>query len=94
MSDEGERISLNLGYTSEGFAEKVYHVHLRRIGDNDELYFRDYLIAHPQTAREYEAMKLRLWKKFEHNRNAYTDAKADFIKKVTARAREEYAGRY
>ena len=48
MSNEGERISLNLGYTSEGFAEKVYHVHLRHVGDNDELYFRDYLNAHPR----------------------------------------------
>ena len=94
MSDEDERISLNLGYASEGFAEKVYHVHLRRAGDNDELYFRDYLNAHPQTAREYEALKLRLWKRFEHDRNAYTDAKTGFIKAVTAKARVEYAGRY
>ena len=94
MSDEGERISLNLGYTKDGFAEKVYHVHVRRAGDNDELYFRDYLNAHPQTAREYEALKLRLWKEFEHDRDAYTEAKTEFIKTVTAKAREEYAGRY
>ena len=87
MSDEGERISLNLGYTKSGFAEKVYHIHLRLVGDNDELYFRDYLNAHPQTAKEYEALKLRLWKQFEHDRNAYTDAKSEFIKAVTARAR-------
>lgn len=87
MSDEGKRISLNLGYTKSGFAEKVYHIHLRLVGDNDELYFRDYLNAHPQTAKEYEALKLRLWKQFEHDRNAYTDAKSEFIKAVTARAR-------
>ncbi|NHM16637.1 GrpB family protein [Eggerthellaceae bacterium zg-887] len=94
MSDEDERISLNLGYTNEGLAEKVYHVHLRHVGDNDELYFRDYLNAHPQTAREYEALKLRLWKEFEHDRNAYTNAKTSFIRAATAKAREEYAGRY
>ncbi|MBE6466089.1 GrpB family protein [Denitrobacterium detoxificans] len=94
MSDEGERVSLNLGYTKDGFAEKVYHVHLRLVGDNDELYFRDYLNAHPQTAREYEALKLRLWKEFEHDRNAYTEAKTEFIQGVTAQARQEYAGRY
>ena len=39
-------------------------------------------------------MKLRLWKRFEHDRNAYTDAKTGFIKAVTAKARVEYAGRY
>ena len=94
MSDEGERISLNLGYTKNGFAEKVYHIHLHRFGDNDELYFRDYLNAHPQTAREYETLKLRLWKQFEHDRDAYTGAKTEFIKAVTAKAREEYADRY
>ena len=94
MSDERSRISLNLGYTRDGFADKVYHVHLRLVGDNDELYFRDYLNEHPQTAKEYEALKLRLWKQFEHDRNAYTDAKTEFIRSVTAKAREEYAGRY
>ena len=94
MSDEGERVLLNLGYTKDGFAEKVCHIHLRLVGDNDELYFRDYLNAHPQTAREYEALKLRLWKQFEHDRDAYTDAKGEFIKVVTARARLEYEGRY
>ena len=94
MSNEGERISLNLGYTKDGFAEKVYHIHLRRVGDNDELYFRDYLNDHPRVAKEYEALKLRLWKQFEHDRNAYTEAKTEFIKAVTAKAREDYAGRY
>ena len=94
MSNGGERISLNLGYTKDGFAEKVYHVHLRLAGDNDELYFRDYLNAYPQVAREYEALKLRLWREFEHDRDAYTEAKSEFIKAVTARARQEYAGRY
>ena len=29
MSDEKGRISLNKGYTKEGFADKVYHIHLR-----------------------------------------------------------------
>ena len=94
MSNGGERISLNLGYTKDGFAEKVYHVHLRYAGDNDELYFRDYLNAHPQVTREYEALKLRLWKEYEHDRDAYTEAKTEFIQAVTAKARREYAGRY
>ena len=94
MSDEGNRVSLNLGYTKDGFADKVYHVHLRHAGDNDELYFRDYLNEHPEAAREYEALKLRLWKRFEHDRDAYTDAKADFISAITKEARREHTGRY
>jgi GrpB-like predicted nucleotidyltransferase (UPF0157 family) len=88
------RISLNKGYTENGFADKVYHVHLRYAGDNDELYFRDYLSEHPDVAKEYEALKLNLWKRYEHDRDAYTDAKTDFISKWTIEARKEYGDRY
>lgn len=87
MSTAQKRISLNKGYTEEGFAAKVYHIHLRYSGDNDELYFRDYLNQHPAVAKEYEALKLSLWRKYEHDRDAYTDAKADFVRRWTAEAR-------
>ena len=94
MSEEKGRISLNKGYTKEGFADKVYHIHLRYTGDNDELYFRDYLNEHPQIAKEYESLKLELWKKYEHNRDAYTEAKTGFIRKWTTEARRIYGDRY
>ncbi|MBR2286711.1 MAG: GrpB family protein [Clostridia bacterium] len=94
MSSVAKRISLNKGYTENGFADKVYHIHLRYAGDNDELYFRDYLNEHSDVAKEYEALKLRLWKQYEHNRDAYTDAKTDFISRWTAEARKEYGDRY
>ena len=64
MSESEKRISFNKGYTENGFAEKVFHLHLRNLGDNDEIYFRDYLNAHPQVAKEYELLKLKLWKKY------------------------------
>ena len=94
MSSEEKRISLNRGYTKEGFADKVYHIHLRYIGDNDELYFRDYLNEYPDVAKEYEKLKLSLWKKYEHNRDAYTNAKTDFIRHWTQEARKKYKNRY
>ncbi len=94
MSSEANRISFNKGYTENGFADKVYHIHLRYVGDNDELYFRDYLNEHSEVAKEYETLKLRLWKQYEHNRDAYTDAKTAFISEWTAKARKEYGDRY
>ena len=94
MRTETGRISLNRGYTKAGFADNVFHVHLRYAGDNDELYFRDYLNEHPQTAGEYERMKLQLWKQFAHNRDGYTGAKTEFIRKWTAEAKKAYMGRY
>lgn len=87
MSASENRISLNKGYTEQGFAEKVFHFHIRLKGDTDEIYFRDYLNAHPDIAKEYERLKLRLWKEYEHNRDAYTQAKTDFIKKYTELAK-------
>ena len=94
MTSAAKRISLNKGYTENGFADKVYHIHLRYAGDNDELYFRDYLNEHPIVAKQYEALKLQLWKQYEHDRDAYTNAKSDFISKWTAEARKEYRDRY
>ena len=94
MSAEAGRISFNRGYTDAGFADKVFHIHLRYAGDHDELYFRDYLIAHPQTAKEYEALKLELWRQFAHNRDAYTSGKSGFVQNWTKKAKEIYAGRY
>lgn len=77
------------GYTPTGFAKKVYHIHVRYPGDWDELYFRDYLIAHPETATEYAALKHCLLKDYEHDRNGYTKAKTEFIRNVTEKVRKE-----
>lgn len=94
MSTAADRISLNKGYTKHGFAAEVFHVHLRRLGDNDELYFRDYLNDHPPLAKEYESLKLRLRERHEHDRDAYTAAKTPFVRKWTAEARKQYPNRY
>ena len=91
MSESEKRMSFNKGYTEDGFAEKVYHLHLRYIGDNDEIYFRDYLNTHPELAKEYEVLKLGLWKRFEHDRDGYTAAKGEFVAKYTALAKQKTA---
>lgn len=82
MSESENRISLNKGYTENGFAEKVFHILLRLNGDNDEIFFRDYLNKNPNIAKEYEKLKLSIWKKYEHNRDGYTNAKTEFILKT------------
>ena len=87
MSRQEGRMSFNKGYTEQGFSERVFHLHLRFEGDCDEIYFRDYLNAHPETAREYEALKISLCEKYRHNRDAYTEAKTEFVKKYTEMAK-------
>ena len=94
MSESQGRMSFNKGYTPSGFAERVFHLHLRYEGDHDELYFRDYLQEQPAVAKDYERLKLSLWKQYEHNRDAYTEAKTEFIKNYTEKAKKLYGGRY
>lgn len=82
MSETDKRISFNKGYTPAGYAEKVFHIHFHRIGDNDEIRFRDYLIAHPDVAREYERLKISLLPKYRNDRDGYTEAKTGFVKGI------------
>lgn len=90
MAESKSRMDFNKGYTPDGFAERVFHLHLRDVGDHDELYFRDYLNEHPEIAKEYEKLKLSLWKPFEHDRDGYTEQKSDFVRKYTQYAIKQY----
>lgn len=92
MSETENRLAFNKGYTPEGYAERVYHIHIHLNGDNDEIAFRDYLFKHPKAAKEYEKLKLSLLPKFRNNRDAYTKAKTNFIKSIIKTA-GQFAGR-
>lgn len=82
------------GYTPKGFKGQAYHLHVRYSGDWDELYFRDYLITHPDVAKEYGKLKLKLKESYEFDRDGYTAAKTDFISKITKLAREDMSNKY
>ncbi len=88
------KMSLNKGYTAEGFAERVFHLHVRFPGDWSELYFRDYLITHPEVADEYARLKLQLRERYIHDRDRYTLEKTEFVTKYSKIAKEEFGLRY
>jgi GrpB-like predicted nucleotidyltransferase (UPF0157 family) len=70
-------------------SRRTHHLHLVPVNSRrfrDELAFRDYLRAHPCTAQGYARLKRQLAVQFEHDRAAYTNAKADFIREVLARS--------
>lgn len=94
MDKNQTRLDFNKGYTLYGFAEQVYHIHIRLDGDHDELYFRDYLNDNIEVAKEYEALKISLWKQYQHNRDGYTAAKGEFVHKYTKKGKEVYRDRY
>jgi GrpB-like predicted nucleotidyltransferase (UPF0157 family) len=70
-------------------SRRTHHLHLVPTDSStfrDELAFRDYLRSHRDVAQEYGALKRDLAKEFEHDREAFTAAKADFIRSVLDRA--------
>ena len=42
---------------------------------------------HPQAAKEYETLKVKLQKQYPLDRNAYTEGKADFIQQILHKMR-------
>ncbi len=45
------------------------------------------MIENPEIAEEYEKVKLDLWRKYEHNRNGYTEQKTEIVKRITRLAK-------
>lgn len=71
---------------------RTHQVHLVELQSEfwtRHILFRDYLRSHPETARAYGQLKRDLAIKFREDRNAYTDAKTEFIQMVEAKARAE-----
>jgi GrpB-like predicted nucleotidyltransferase (UPF0157 family) len=68
---------------------RTHHIHMveAHFEHWDRLLFRDYLVMHPEVAKQYEALKLELSRQHAHDRIAYTTAKTEFILSVTARAK-------
>ena len=94
MAETSNKISFNKGYTINGYANRVFHIHIKEYGDCDELYFRDYLNDNYEKAKEYENLKEELYNKYKPNRDLYTLGKSDFVKEITESAKMKYKNRY
>lgn len=69
--------------------KRTHHVHIYEPTCRhwrEKILFRDYLIAHPETAQEYMALKKILAQKHTFDREKYTAAKTDFINAILAKA--------
>jgi GrpB-like predicted nucleotidyltransferase (UPF0157 family) len=71
---------------------RTHHIHMveAHFEHWDRLLFRDYLIEHPQVAAEYGKLKRGLYNTHAQNRVAYTQAKTDFVVRITRIATEFY----
>ena len=68
---------------------RTHHVHIMEPGDErqGQLLFRDYLRAHPDEARRYAVLKRELAQSHRYDREAYTNAKNDYVASITAKPR-------
>ncbi|HVS94047.1 MAG TPA: GrpB family protein [Mucilaginibacter sp.] len=78
------------GYNISSPKEQTYHIHAGPKDHPvwDRILFRDYLIKHPETAREYEQLKLKLAEEFKHERVAYRIVKTEFVNEITEKAKQ------
>ena len=66
-------------------AFRTHHLHLVPYESpmwHERIRFRDLLLADPGVADEYAALKRELARRYRHDREAYTDEKWPFIKRV------------
>src|SRR5262249_48460658 len=76
-------------FCKPSFAMRTHHLHLIPYGNSlwhDRLRFRDALRNDSRLAADYAALKLDLARKFEFDREAYTDGKSPFIARTLASA--------
>jgi GrpB-like predicted nucleotidyltransferase (UPF0157 family) len=70
---------------------RTHHIHMVEADFAehwDRLLFRDYLIEHPEVAREYEGLKRQIAAASPRDRIAYTQGKTEFIRVVTEGAKQ------
>jgi GrpB-like predicted nucleotidyltransferase (UPF0157 family)/predicted acetyltransferase len=65
--------------------KRTHHVHIVESTSkhwSGKIQFRDYLLAHPDLANEYEQLKMKLAQQHTFDREQYTEAKGEFVNKI------------
>lgn len=91
MQNMTDHIMVVKGYTEEGYKGQAYHIHFAGKGNQlwDGIIFRDYIRKYKNVAEEYGILKIGLSEIFRYDREAYTEAKSEFIKTITKKAKLE-----
>ncbi len=68
---------------------RTHHLHMIPVSHPEfkaRLTFRDYLRTYPEDLKKYEGLKTKLAEEFRNDREAYTDAKEQFVKRILNKA--------
>ena len=74
----------------KGENKRTHHIHIFQVGNEEierHINFKEYLIAHPDKAREYSKLKEKLANKYTYGAENYTNGKNDFIKEIDRKAK-------
>jgi GrpB-like predicted nucleotidyltransferase (UPF0157 family) len=86
--DFPERLFFRRGQWRAG----THHLHIYKFRGknwNDNILFREYLKKSPGIKVEYYKLKKKLEEQYKYDRVAYTEGKADFIKEIIERAKND-----
>jgi GrpB-like predicted nucleotidyltransferase (UPF0157 family) len=76
-------------FFTKGIPKRTHNVHIFQADDTGfkrHLYFRDYMIAHPEDAKKYGELKKTLAGTCENDIDRYCDGKDAFIKEMERKA--------
>lgn len=77
-------------FVDPAMSARTHNLHLVEAGGQyweERLLFRDYLRKHLEAAKEYAQLKYRLASRHRDDREAYTEAKANFVCEIVRRAK-------
>jgi len=90
-AEQENKMTFGKGYGKDYVGTQTYHVHIREKGDmpQEEIYFRDFLRQNADVRDEYAKLKYTLAERYRFNREDYTQAKTEFIVKITAQQKKK-----
>ncbi len=65
--------------------KRTHHLHVVDINAaafREYMWFRDFLVAHPEAAQEYAAFKLQLAADYADDRTRYVESKSEFVERL------------
>ena len=89
MPDRGEK-GRRIFFAKGSHKRRTHHIHLVKFGGKvweSHILFAEYLRRHKKRAKQYDALKKSLLKKFEKDRESYTKSKAKFIRETIKKSR-------
>ena len=92
MIEQTQHLMFVKGYSATGLEKESYHIHMGPLDQDwlwDRIYFRDYLRKNLNEAQTYEKMKRKLSIQYRNDRDAYTEAKTEYIRIITQKAKDE-----